>query len=179
MELTYFAHSTSKDNEAGIRSGWSDVSLSERGREQAQSLLRQCAGSFFDAIFCSDLKRAVETAEVVFPGRKLVLDSRLREMNYGVLNGRPSGEFPSDELECIHTRYASGENCLDVEGRVRQFLEERILAFRGGNIAIVSHKYPQLALEVVCNKTTWEEAILNDWRKVGFWRPGWRYVVHA
>jgi alpha-ribazole phosphatase/probable phosphoglycerate mutase len=155
------------------------VSLSERGIEQAQSLLRQCAGTLFDAVFCSDLKRAVETAKLVFPDCRLVLDSRLREMNYGVLNGRPGREFPSDELECIHTRYTSGENCLDVEERVREFLEERASDFRDGNIAVVSHKYPQLALEVICNNTTWEEAILNDWRKVGYWRPGWRYTVHA
>jgi len=123
MELTYFVHSTSKDNEAGIRSGWSDVSISEKGREQAESLRRQCANVFFDAIFCSDLKRAVETADIVFPGRKVVLDSRLREMNYGVLNGRPGSEFSSDERECINTRFKSGENCLDVEERIRRFLE--------------------------------------------------------
>ena len=155
------------------------MSLSERGIEQAQSLCRQCAGMFFDAIFCSDLKRAAETAEIVFPGREVVLDSRLREMNYGALNGRASGEFPSDELECIYTRYKLGENCLDVERRVRTFLEECIVAFLGGNIAIVSHKYPQLALEVICNNATWEEAILNDWRHEGYWQPGWRYSVHA
>ena len=73
MEVTYFVHSTSKDNEAGIRSGWSDVSLSEQGIEQAQSLCRQCAGMFFDAIFCSDLKRAAETTEIVFPAARSCL----------------------------------------------------------------------------------------------------------
>ena len=177
MELTYFVHSTSKDNEAGIRSGWSDVSISEKGREQAESLRRQCANVLFDAIFCSDLKRAVETADIVFPGRKVVLDSRLREMNYGVLNGRPGSEFSSDERECINTRFKSGENCLDVEERIRRFLEDRILAFRDGNIAVVSHKYPHFALDVICNNATWEEAILNDWRNGGKWQSGWRYSV--
>lgn len=179
MKLTYFVHSTSKDNEAGIRSGWSDVSLSEKGRAQALSLRHQCADMFFDAIFCSDLKRAVETAEIVFSGRKVVLNSRLREMNYGVLNGCPNRQFPRDELKCIYTRYKSGENCLDVEDRVRRFLEERILVSHNEGIAIVSHKYPHFALEVICNNVTWEEAILNDWRNGENWQPGWHYSVHA
>jgi broad specificity phosphatase PhoE len=179
MELTYFVHSTSKDNEAKIRSGWSDGLLSEKGREQAQSLGRHCAHLSFDAIFCSDLKRAVQTAQIAFAGRKVVLDVRLREMNYGVLNGRPSEEFGSDEFECIHTRYTSGERCLDVEERVRRFLEEGVLAYRNGHIAVVSHKYPQLAMEVVCGNRTWEEAILRDWRNEGKWQPGWHYCVQA
>ena len=175
MKIKYFAHSTTKDNEMAIRSGWCDVLLSEKGRAQAQSLRRQCAGMAFDAIYCSDLERAVDTAEIVFPDREVVLDSRLREMNYGVLNGCPSSQFPNEEFECIHTRYKSGENCLDVEERVRWFLEEHLLDHQGGNIAIISHKYPQLALEVVCNNATWEEAILNDWRKRGNWQLGWCY----
>jgi broad specificity phosphatase PhoE len=175
MELTYFVHSTSTDNEAEIRSGWSDVSLSDLGREEALSLRSDCAAMSFDAIFCSDLERTVVTAETAFPNRKIDQDSRLREMNYGVLNGRPGGEFPSDEFECIHTRFEEGENCLDVEARIRIFLEDGVENFSSGHIAVVSHKYPQLAMEVICNNATWEQAIRNDWRRARDWRPGWRY----
>ena len=179
LELTYFAHSTSKDNEARIRSGWSDVPLSPKGIEQTQSLCRQCAAISFDAIFCSDLQRAAETAKIAFPGRAVVHDPRLREMNYGMLNGCAAKAFSGDPLECIHTPYNTGENCLDVERRIRAFLNERISTLPSGSIAIISHKYPQLALEVICNNATWEQAILNDWREEGNWQPRWRYRIDA
>jgi broad specificity phosphatase PhoE len=179
MKLTYFVHSTSTDNEAGIRSGWNDVSLSATGLSQARLLQEHCTDRAFDAIYSSDLKRAVETAQLAFPGRKIIRDRRLREINYGALNGYPGSAFSADEFQCICTRYKSGENCLDVEDRLKDFLHDCILKFRGKSIAVVSHKYPQLALEVICNGITWHQAILNDWRKIGQWQPGWCYRVHA
>jgi hypothetical protein len=36
---------------------------------------------------------------------------------------------------------------------------------------------PQLALEVICNGKTLDEAIDTDWRNTKAWQPGWDYVV--
>jgi broad specificity phosphatase PhoE len=177
MELTYFVHSTSADNESGLRSGWRDPLLSQKGKEQALSLRDYCEDLHFDTVFCSDLRRAVETAEVVFGHQTVIPDSRLREMNYGILDGSPASQFPRDELECIDRRYELGENCHDVEARVRLFIEEYILSARYERVAIVSHKYPQLALDVICNHVTWKEAIQADWRIAGNWQPGWLYKI--
>lgn len=38
MKIYFAAHSTSKDNEAGIASGWKDVELSELGIQQSKEL---------------------------------------------------------------------------------------------------------------------------------------------
>jgi broad specificity phosphatase PhoE len=176
MKLTYFVHSTSIDNEAGVRSGWQDAPLSETGLAQAHALREQVADRTFTAVFASDLQRAAHTARLVFPGHNIILDQRLREMNYGALNGRSSAHFPSDETRCIHHRFPNGENCLDVEARVREFLGDYARQFQGQHIAIVSHRYPQLALEVVCNGRSWPQAIDNDWRRYGQWQPGWTYI---
>ena len=45
-------------------------------------------------------------------------------------------------------------------------------------MAIVAHRAPQLALEVILNGLSWQEAINNDWRKTGDWKPGWEYIIN-
>lgn len=69
VELIFETHSTSADNEAGVASGWRDPPLSAKGREQAKELGERHYGGRVDAVFPSDLKRAVETAEIAFPRR--------------------------------------------------------------------------------------------------------------
>jgi broad specificity phosphatase PhoE len=175
--ITYFVHSTSLDNERGVRSGWEDSPLSPTGVQQAHDLKTAVAGSNFDLIFASDLIRVVQTAQIVFPDQDIQYDQRLREMNYGVLNGTPDGGFPDDETWCVENRFEKGECCLDVQVRIQDFLDSSIP--RGSNVAVISHKYPQLALEVICNNRSWRKAIESDWRTVGAWQPGWVYAERA
>ena len=173
--ITYFVHSTSTDNEKSVFSGWSDPELSLKGAEQAQRLKEKLCYLSFDIVYCSDLKRAKSTAEVAFQNTPIVIEPRLREMNYGDLNGVYKEEFPKNETACIDASFVNGENCRDVEFRVRDFLNT--LENRNLNIAIVAHKYPQLAFDVICNGVNWEEAINRDWRKTGSWQPGWEYQL--
>ena len=171
--ISFFAHATSTDNEKGIRAGWQDPPLSALGKTQAARLWENLVDDEFDRVFASDLERAAETARIAFPRYTVLPDPRLREMNYGDLNGAPGRDFPSVETQWIETRFPGGENCIDVQQRVLAFLEEHYDP--GRNIAIVAHRFPQLALEVICNGYSWREAIRRDWRHAGAWQPGWRY----
>ena len=173
--ITYFVHATSLDNETGRRAGWNDAPLSETGIEQALALGKLIAGRQFDAVFSSDLQRAIQTAQIALPDSRIQPDPRLREMNYGRLNGAPAFAFPSDELWCIENRLEGGECCLDVQARLEEFLAT--IRTSRGDIAIFSHRYPQLALDVVLNGATWQNAIRNDWRQSGEWQPGWAYAL--
>ncbi len=58
---------------------------------------------------------------------------------------------------------------------LRGFLADAEKLYPDGHIAIVSHRAPQLALDVLLNGATWEYAIDHDWRKTQAWRPGWEY----
>ena len=55
------------------------------------------------------------------------------------------------------------------------FLKEN---YENKTIAIVAHRAPQLALEVITKNITWEEAIEKDWRKTKDWKPGWEYIIY-
>jgi len=171
--ITYFVHAASTDTEAGIRSGWTDPPLSATGIQQANELRGLVAGVRLAAVFASDLRRATATAERAFPRAVIMVDPRLREMNYGLLNGKPAADFAVDDHACVDRRFEHGECCLDVEQRVRAFLRER--CDPDVRIAIVAHRFPQLALDVICDRSDWHDALDRDWRRIGSWQPGWNY----
>ncbi|MBN2094718.1 MAG: histidine phosphatase family protein [Candidatus Aenigmarchaeota archaeon] len=176
-ELTFFAHGTTTDNEAGLATGWNGGELSELGKRQSEDLEKAIAEKF-DLVFCSDLKRAIDSAEIAF-GKKyqVIPDRRLREVNYGNLTGTEFSAFSEKLADFIDAKFPGGESYKDVEKRVSEFLGVLKTNYPGKKIAIVSHQGPQLALEVLINKKSWKEALSEDWRRKKDWKPGWKYVL--
>jgi alpha-ribazole phosphatase/probable phosphoglycerate mutase len=132
----------------------------------------------FDVVFCSDLRRAVRSAHLAFDGvAPIILDSRLRECHYGEYNGKPSSIVEPLQEVHIHDRFPGGESYDDVASRMKDFLSFLRGHYPGMRVAIVAHKAPQLALDVVLSGKTWEEAFASDWRKTKSWQPGWKYTL--
>lgn len=179
MKITYFVHSITKDNEQGLATGWLQGELSDEGIKRAYDVAKQLSDSNFDAIFCSDLDRAIQSTKIFFHDRYTVfIDWRLRECNYGDLDGKPAKDFKKNkEQEYIKVPYPSGESYLDVEKRIKSFLSDVTNFFPYKHIAIVAHQAPQLAIEVITNNKTWDKAIKEDWRKTGAWQAGWQYTI--
>ncbi|MFZ6015699.1 MAG: histidine phosphatase family protein [Patescibacteria group bacterium] len=178
VTITYFVHGTTTDNEKEISSGWSDVELSELGIQQSKDLTDFIKNKKFDVVFCSDLKRAVDSAELTFNGDlEIKQDARLRECNYGDYNAKPSEIVEPLQEKMISERFPNGESYEDVKARINDFLQDLKKDYDGKHIAIVSHKAPQLALDVLLKSKTWEEAFAEDWRKKKAWQPGWEYIV--
>lgn len=90
LELVYETHSMSVDNERGIATGWLPGELSERGRKLAWALGERRRHGGIACVFTSDVRRAVETAEIAFEGSGIEIrqDGRLRECNYGAILSR-------------------------------------------------------------------------------------------
>ena len=180
IKITYFVHGTTTDNERRLSSGWKDVELSELGVQQAIDLKELAKDKKFDVIFCSDLKRACESAELAWKGMcPIISDERLRECNYGELNGVSSDIVdPMKEGECIEKSFPSGESYEEVKTRIAHFLDFLRQNYDGKHIAIVAHQAPQLSLDVLLRGKTWEQALAEDWRKSKKWQPGWEYEVN-
>jgi len=177
VKITYFVHGTTKDNEKGISTGQAQGELSELGIKQSKELVEQVVDKKFDVVFCSDLKRAVDSVEISFKGFKIIQDKRLRECDYGDLNeAKEEGVVYLDHIE---ERFSNGESLKDVEVRIRDFLDFLGSKYSGKSVAIVAHKATQLAMEVLLKGMTWEQAIKCDWREVGKWQPGWEYEVEG
>ena len=110
VELMYETHSLTTDNEAGIATGWLPGQLSARGRRLAQELGERRRNDTIAAVFTSDLRRAVETAEIAFAGSGIPVsqDARLRECNYGALNGMPVTQLEAERVRRIDEPFPGG-----------------------------------------------------------------------
>ena len=58
-----------------------------------------------------------------------------------------------------------------------QFSKYLKINFPNKHVAIVAHKAPQFAFDVLLNNKTWEQAIDEDWRLEKKWQPGWEYTI--
>jgi 2,3-bisphosphoglycerate-dependent phosphoglycerate mutase len=173
VAVVFETHSTSEDNEAGIATGWLPGELSARGREQAALLGERRRNDGLDVVFTSDLRRAVDTAGIAFGGSplRLVSDERLRECNYGELNGM--AEPLHDRDAHIDVPYPGGESWRQAVARVAGFLEELRRERAGERVLVIGHSATRLALEVVANGRDLEEAMAEPFT----WQPGWEYTL--
>ncbi len=174
LVLLFETHATSLDNEAGLASGWYDVGLSTRGEEQARQLGERHRGDDLAAVFCSDLSRAIRTAEIAFQDRALpiVRDARLRECDYGTLTRRPAVEVEARRAAHVSTPFPEGESYQQAVERVSSWLAETASAYAGQAVLVVGHRATFYALEHLIQRVPLEEVINAPWR----WQPGWTYA---
>lgn len=87
MNIYVARHGQTDWNQKGILLGSTDKNLNENGKKQAMELKRKLQHIKFDYIISSDLKRTLETANIVANNCTIIKDSKLRERNYGLLEG--------------------------------------------------------------------------------------------
>ncbi|MFH1405113.1 MAG: histidine phosphatase family protein [Patescibacteria group bacterium] len=174
VQIIFETHSTSVDNEKEIASGWFDCDLSELGKEQAKDVGMRRSGENFDAIFVSDLKRAVQTAQIAFNDKfPIIQDARLRECDYGDMNGKPEDEVKWQKPERIDNAFPNGESYRDTNVRMKLFLKDLLYKYDGKRVMIVGHRATQYALESLILSKSLEEVIPAPWS----WQPGWEYEL--
>ncbi len=178
VQITYFVHGTTTDNENKLSSGWNDVELSETGKRQSLELTEKTSQHNFDVVFTSDLSRAFNSAKITWGDKyEIIQDERLRECNYGDLNGKPSDIVEPLQEKSVENPMPNGESYEQVKTRINSFLQFLKSNYGGQHVAIVAHKAPQIALDVLLKDMTWDEAFAKDWRKTKQWQPGWEYQI--
>ena len=175
LKVIYYVHGTTVDNVSGKCSGWKQAELTDLGKERAIKLGKTQKDINFDVIFTSDLMRAIDSANLAFPNIKHIQDERLRECNYGDLDGADKSLVIYEEH--IYEPFPNGESLKDVEKRVSEFIEYLKENYKDKKVGIIAHRAPQLAFEVLTKNISWEEANKNDWRKTKSWQPGWEYTI--
>jgi broad specificity phosphatase PhoE len=142
IDLWCEVHAQTYHNAADLASGHFDVALTDYGREQARSIIgARYADQHFDVVFTSDTQRAYDTACLMFAGRSLPIlqDARLRECDYGDLEGRPRTEMERVRLSAIHTPFPNGESYTQVAVRMRSFLMQLAAERDGQQVMLVGH----------------------------------------
>ena len=89
LHLILVRHGETEWNAQRRYQGQSDIPLSEEGRRQANCVAERLACQKIDVVYASDLERAWETASIIAEPNQLqvCLEPRLRELNFGVLEG--------------------------------------------------------------------------------------------
>ena len=130
-----------------------DTSLTEKGHQQARTTGEHLAKDYaLDAVFCSPYLRTTQTAEEILGqlGNKpaLICEERIREMEFGILDGLTTKglqtkypeEFARREREGKYWyRPPGGENRPDVALRVHSFLGTLTRDYRERSLLIVCH----------------------------------------
>lgn len=138
--------------------GYSDIPLNEIGKEQAQKVAKLLKDHYgkIDALYSSDLKRAVGTAEPIARnlGLKIITDPLLREQYMGDAEGMPESQFealygsafrdlekkyPDQWERWHHTPIPHGETKASVFNRVEKFLKDLAKKYPCKTVAIVTH----------------------------------------
>src|SRR5262249_47938728 len=112
VEIVYETHSRTEDNEQGIATGRLPGRLSAQGWQFASELGARHRDTGLAAVFPSDLHRAVETAQIAFADTAIPIhqDPRLRECNYGELNGCPVTVLAAERARHIDDPFPGGQS---------------------------------------------------------------------
>lgn len=137
METKIFLvrHGETIDNVRQIMQGQTQGDLTERGREQAQQVAERLVQEHLDAVIASDLRRAIQTAEIIAAphGLSVIQTPLLRERDWGGFTGRfipdLKGEVWPDDIE-------SEEELLS---RARTLLLYITTTFPGKRVVAVGH----------------------------------------
>jgi broad specificity phosphatase PhoE len=147
--LILLRHGETDWNREGRFQGQADPPLNTTGREQAKASIKKLAGWSFEAIYSSDLQRAVETAQIIARrhGLSVRQDRRLREINQGEWEGLLAEEIASQypqawaarQRDPVQTWPPGGETPAEVAVRVWAAADDIVRACPSGPVLIVSH----------------------------------------
>jgi len=132
--------------------GYSDIGMSDAGHRQVEKLRDRLVNEKIDAVYSSDLRRTLDTAEVILAGREVevVACPELRECNYGSCEGLTFGEintnYPDVAEKCINftldLEFPEGESFKEFIERASRFLDRLDKHAPSETILIASHNGP-------------------------------------
>ncbi|TSC95133.1 MAG: putative phosphoglycerate mutase [Parcubacteria group bacterium Licking1014_1] len=162
-------HGEALSNVKNIVSCWPEKfknPLTKKGVGQIKSAAEELKNKSMDLIFTSPLLRTKQTAEIA--GKRLKIkpktDKRLREVSFGLFNGKPVSDFLGyfkNDSERADKATPKGENYKDVFERVFGFFEKINRNYKDKNILIISHQVPLFLLEGYVRGLTIAETIEN------------------
>ena len=152
MIIYLMRHGETDWNKKTCFQGQTDVPLNDYGRELARITSEALKDVDFQAVFCSPLSRAAETARIMLRDRQIPVftDDRLKEISFGVKEGSNIERMRNDPEEPFYYllnepgNYVppeGAESLPELYGRSAAFMRERILPLekRYKTILIVAH----------------------------------------
>ena len=150
--LVLVRHGESQWNLENRFTGWTDIPLTDKGREEARRAGEKIRDIHFDQAYTSVLERATETLDIMLKvigqeGIPVAYDRALNERHYGDLQGLNKAEtaekFGKEQVHLWRRSYdvapPGGESLKDTAARTLPYFEAHILPdLRAGKNVLVS-----------------------------------------
>jgi 2,3-bisphosphoglycerate-dependent phosphoglycerate mutase len=152
--LALVRHGQSLWNLENRFTGWVDVPLTEKGREEARAAGTRLTGVHFDVAYTSSLIRAQETLRLILETAGLtdlpvIRDEALNERHYGDLQGldkaATAARYGDEQVHLWRRSFATpppgGEALKDTAARTLPFFDRAILGDirQGKDVLVVAH----------------------------------------
>ena len=148
-EVVLVRHGETEWHAENRYAGRTDVALTPLGLRQAETLAAWAGSARLDAIWCSPLSRARDTAAMVAraTGHELRIDDRLMELDFGQGEGLTSDDMRSrfpDRLTAFHAdpvadHLPDGEDPRDAVFRAVACMDDIVAAAPDGRVLVVAH----------------------------------------
>ncbi|HLC65966.1 MAG TPA: histidine phosphatase family protein [Candidatus Nanoarchaeia archaeon] len=155
-------HGETDWNKKGLIQGRVDRGLSETGKEQAKRISDFLQDKGISAIYCSALRRSIQTAEELSKriGIKPTSISEINELSFGIFEGKPKSEFRASKIfderakDKFNYVIPEGESYAQANARIKKSLKKINLK---ANIAIFGHEsINKLIIGNVLNLEIWQ-----------------------
>ena len=155
-KLYLVRHGETEENVKHILQGHMPGTLTQQGIEQAKEAVSQISDTAFDVCLCSDLKRCVDTVNILLEQRKdvpVIFSKLLRERDWGSITGvvvdREKGvEMPADV-----------ESLPAIRSRAKVFLDYVLQHYDGKNVLVVSHGFMLRIIQAVWRNVEHKEIV--------------------
>jgi broad specificity phosphatase PhoE len=156
MNLILVRHGETEWNRTGRCQGIADIELNDNGRRQVRELALSLKEESIAAVYSSDLKRALGTAEEIarHHGLDVNIDTDLREMDQGDLEGLMFTEIRERYAHVLKNwrespetlKLPKGESLVEVEERAWNAFQKLRHLHQGDTVVAVSHNLTITAL---------------------------------
>ena len=172
--LTLLRHGESQWNLENRFTGWVDIALSEKGKEEAARAGQKLKTILIDKVYTSVLQRAIHTCDLALQaaGKKALptqRDQALNERHYGKLQGLNKAEtakkYGDEQVHIWRRSYdvapPEGESLKDTAERTLPYFKKQILADlkKGQNVLIVAHGNSLRAIVMDIEQLTKEQVL--------------------
>lgn len=157
MIFYFVRHGETEWNKKKIIQGHQDSPLTLKGKASAEKLGKILRNKNVEIIYTSDLGRCLQVAEIInkYLKVKLVKTSKLRERNFGDLNGKPEEEIKRKlDLSNPNKEAPNGESFNQLKSRIINFIKS-LSKEKFRTVLLVTHDGPV-------------RAILSEYYKVNF-----------
>lgn len=147
VKIILIRHAQTTWNRQKRYCGLNDINLSRIGIKQANELRNRLKENRICKVYSSDMRRAVQTARILFGKRYIKKIPALREMNFGAFEGLTYKQiikkYPLLYKKWLDNPYEAfipeGENLKTFKNRIEKAFKKIIASSKNKTIAVISH----------------------------------------